>query len=283
MWLPKLLALLPFSVNVSGKKHDLICAVGQKLQSVSEPAKLEGVELSVKAYPKAHIVAYAGVNFMRSFRSSDLGKYMTTHLSQGDLFVDAGANLGGFSFLAKQLGAEVLAIEADPTLAAFLSANERAFGTTKSIALSNEEGTATFYISDENIGGNSLVMSKRGWENSGYSRECTVRTARLDSLPELNNGKSIKLLKIDVEGHEEAVVRGAEGLFQKNLVEAVWCEVRGASSDRNPDSFKPVCAFLEQFGFTPFLSSEQQYPFDWKTTAEVPQFFDLLFLKTAQI
>lgn len=279
MWLPKFLALLPFSVNVSGRKHDLICAVGRQLQPISEPVQLEGIQLNVKPHPKAHIVAYAGANFMHSFRKSDLGNYLTTHLSEGDLFVDAGANLGGFSFMGKRLGAEVIAIEADPTLAAFLAENEAAFGTTKSVALSDEEGTATFYISDENIGGNSLVMSKKGWENSGYSRECTVRTARLDSLPELHSGKKVKLLKIDVEGHEEAVVKGADGLFRNQSVEAVWCEVRGATSDRNPNSYQAVCAYLSGFGFTPFLSSDQHQPFDWQAASDVPQFFDLLFKK----
>lgn len=279
MFLPKLLSYIPFTVNVSGRKHDLICAVGRMIQPLPNSFKLEGVDVHVLDFPKAHIIGYAGPSFLKNFRSSQLGNYISSNLSKGDLFVDAGANLGGFSFMAKRLGAEVVAIEADPQLASFLSKNQDAFGKVLSLALSDEAGTSTFYISDENIGGNSLVMSSKGWESSGYSRECEVKTARLDALGLTTGGKRIKLLKIDVEGHEEAVVNGCSGLFERNTVDAVWCEVRGAKSDRNPNSYLPVCQELAKYGFKAYTYDGDLHPFDWENAQDVPQFFDLLFQK----
>ncbi|MDG1781460.1 MAG: FkbM family methyltransferase [Flavobacteriales bacterium] len=279
MLLPKLLSALPFTVNVSGKKHDLICALGRAVQPLPNSFLLEGTPLNVKKHTKAHIMGYAGHNFLKNFRTSYLGQYMANNLAANDLFVDAGANLGGFSFMAKRMGAQVVAIEADPQLANFLAENENAFGKVLSLALSDEAGTSTFYISDENIGGNSLVMSSKGWESSGYSSKCEVKTARLDALGLAANGQRIKLLKIDVEGHEEAVVKGCAGLFSADAVETVWCEVRGPQSDRNPSSYLPVCEELAKYGFNAFTFDGTLHPFDWRNAQEVPQFFDLLFQK----
>jgi hypothetical protein len=63
-----------------------------------------------------------------------------------------------------------------------------------------------------------------------------VPTRRLDTL--IEDDKPIDLLKIDVEGHEAAVVRGASGLLEEGLIKSIWCEVRGPSSDRNPNSWE---------------------------------------------
>ncbi|MCH2198250.1 MAG: FkbM family methyltransferase [Flavobacteriales bacterium] len=276
MWLANLLSVLPFTVNVSGRKHDFIVNVGRKLNSDPSGIKLNGHRISTKGHPNAHIIAFAGKNFLRNFHQSDLGNYMRSSLKRGDLFVDIGANLGGFSLLAQGMGARSIAVEAAPELAAFLSENEQSFGEVHTVAVSDKAGSATFYLSDSNIGGNSLTMSSEGWEASGYSRETEVVTQRLDDL--LSEVGTIDLLKIDVEGHEEAAIKGCEELFNAGKVKAVWCEVRSASSDRNPNSYRAVCEHLDSKGFQAFRYRGNAIPFDWKKDQELPQFFDLLFL-----
>lgn len=274
--LARFLARFDFTVNVSGKKHDAIVAVGNLLGGRPERTLVAGHELKIGEHAPAAIIAYAGGNFMRSFSHSALGRYMKAHLKIGDRFVDAGANLGGYSLLARQYGAETILIEAAPGIADFLKDNTEIFGTVHACALSDEAGTANFFLSRKNIGGNSLVMSEKGWQFSGYSAEVQVPTERLDAL--ITDNAPIKLLKIDVEGHEEAVVRGAEGLFAKNQVESVWCEVRGPSSDRNPNSYKEVIDLLAPHGFKPYtFTNGEARPFD--PEGDVQQYFDLLFLR----
>lgn len=272
----RFLSRFDFSVNVSGKKHDVIVAVGNLLGGRPEYTLIAGQKVKIGKHAPAAIMGYAGVNFMRSFSESALGHFMATHLRPGDRFIDAGANLGGYSLLARKYGAETILVEAAPGIADFLKDNTEAFGAVHACALSDEAGTASFFISRKNIGGNSLVMSEKGWRFSGYSAEVQVPTERLDAL--IKDDAPISLLKIDVEGHEAAVVRGAARLFEKEQVAAIWCEVRGPASDRNPNSYRDVIDLLAPYGFEPFTySGGETHPFE--PGGGVPQFFDLLFLR----
>lgn len=278
MWTSTFLNLLPFSVNVSGKKHDFITAIGRILSK--DPKGFHSGKLgfiSTKNHPKASIIAYAGWNFKRSFTSSDLGQLMKTMLEPGDLFYDVGANLGGYSWVARELGATCHLVEASPELARFLVDNETFFGDVHPFAASDRLATLTFYESDTNIGGNSLVMSQDGWEASGYSRKTEVVAKKLDDILPIPDRKC--LLKIDVEGHEAAAVRGADELLASKQIFAIWCEVRGPSSDRNPNSYQEVVALLQAKGYLPYLiSSGKKVAFSPHVDQELPQFFDLLFL-----
>jgi|TARA_B110000116_G_C16696862_1_gene517887 FkbM family methyltransferase len=276
MWISSILSVLPFTVNVSGRKHDIIVKLCRYIDGDPKGITLNDNYIITKSHPKSHIIAFAGKNFLRNFKQSDLGKYMISTLNKDDLFVDIGANLGGFSLLAKECGARTICVEAAPELAAFLSENEQSFGKTYSVAVSDQAGSAPFFLSDSNMGGNSLIMSSLGWEESGYSSKTEVVTKRLDELFQLD--QKIHLLKIDVEGHEEAVVKGASGLIEAGMVESIWCEVRSANSDRNPNSYKSVCKYLDSMGYDVFRFSGSVTAFDWQNPENLPQFFDLLFL-----
>ena len=90
-----------------------------------------------------------------------------------------------------------------------------------------------------------------------------------------------KWIKIDVEGNELATIEGLLPLLQSSRVQGVWCEVRGAASDRNPNSFIPVCQAMLSVGFMPYIfDGVTSLSFDLNEAHDAPQFFDLLFLPT---
>lgn len=279
-WMARLLSLLPFTVNASGRKHNTIVRVGRMLAFHRYRTVCYGhAEINMRNHPVADIIQFATISFFADFRKSAWGKFMKLHIQAGDVYWDIGANLGGYAFLARQYGAEVVAFEPMPALFQFLNDNPIAFGTAYPFALSNRNERARFYISSANIGGCSLVGDDGAMQKMGYDGFVDVEVKRADSL--MDQIPMPKWIKIDVEGNELATIEGLLPLLQSSRVQGVWCEVRGAASDRNPNSFIPVCQAMLSVGFMPYIfDGVTSLSFDLNEAHDAPQFFDLLFLPT---
>lgn len=128
-------------------------------------------------------------------------------LRPGGVFVDVGANQGDFTLLAASLvgpAGRVVAFEPDPDNVAALRENLRLNGfanvEVRAVALADEAGSATLHRS-----------AISGWHslneggNTGGRPPITVALERLDDL----GLTRLDVLKIDVEGAENAVIRGA--------------------------------------------------------------------------
>ena len=131
----------------------------------------------------------------------------------GQVVVDVGANVGTYALrMARLVGAagRVAAIEPHPANHALLSDSARENGfhwlTAVQAAVSDAPGRAKLYIHPRAIN-YSLV---RG---SGECVEVDVTT--LDALVERLGLPKIDILKVDVEGSEPAVLRGARGILER--------------------------------------------------------------------
>lgn len=122
----------------------------------------------------------------------------------GELAVDVGANVGYFTGLLARRGCEVVALEPNPLVLGILEENLARWARPVELlprAASDHTGTAMLQLPagfDENRGTASL-------EGRG-ERAYEVQTVRLE---EVLGQRPIALLKIDVEGHEPAVLDGA--------------------------------------------------------------------------
>lgn len=128
---------------------------------------------------------------------------------------DIGANVGLFSFAAASIGAQVLAVEADTWLANLMHRSallNRLPVTVLPAAVSDEPGISKLYLSEDGRASNSL----RG---EGIAQ--TVISVTLDSL--LDHFAAPQVLKIDVEGMEYAVLRGARKVLEGRPI--IFCEV----------------------------------------------------------
>ena len=273
--------LVPVALEITGRRRNLALALWQRLYPLPGDGllRIAGQNITVDPrHPSERLLFYFFSNVMRSYRCSGLGRLIETTLGAGDVFFDIGANLGMYSWLARRRGATAICFEPEPAHAAFLRRNAVVCDRLLPIALSDQAGEAVFYVcSDENPGGNSLVMSTRGWEKSGYAREMRVRTERLDALAQSEAFGAIerlKLIKIDVEGAEAQVVRGMTGLLEAGAAPAIWCEVRGEESDRNPGSYRSVIEVLKAFGYSAFVWRGSR--FEPYRPSDVTQVFDLL-------
>jgi FkbM family methyltransferase len=138
--------------------------------------------------------------------------------SQG-LFVDIGANNGLYSILAAKIrpDANVIAFEPYPPAHGALLANlalnsVEANVFVHKLALSDSAGETTLYVPD---GSHGLLETSASLEPDFQStvRTITVRKAQLDDIG-LNT--RIAVMKIDVEGHEAAVLRGASRCLEQD-------------------------------------------------------------------
>lgn len=128
-------------------------------------------------------------------------------LARGGVFLDVGANMGSWCGQAARVFAEVHAFEPIASLAAALRRAAPPNVTVHELALSDREGRGRFAVP---IYGGRAVTTRASLErgaNIGVDGEAVheVRLARLDNLALLD----VDVIKIDVEGHEAAVIAGA--------------------------------------------------------------------------
>lgn len=126
---------------------------------------------------------------------------------QADVFVDIGANIGYFSCLARHAGTKTIAIEPLPENLNVLYANLMINGWTDvevlPLGLSDKPGVGTFY------GGGTGASLLAGWAGASEVWKRAVALTTLDNvLGGRFSGKKL-IIKIDVEGAEYGLLRGA--------------------------------------------------------------------------
>jgi FkbM family methyltransferase len=155
-------------------------------------------------------------------------------IDPGDLVVDVGANVGYLSSLAvarSGSGGTVVSYEPHPRVFELLDANAarwRSHGgvasvETRQAAVSDHAGTAELESSalfHVNMGLASLADGG-GAAKGADTHVFEVAVGRLDDE---FAGRSIGLLKIDVEGHEPEVLAGAEKLLRSGSIRDIVFE-----------------------------------------------------------
>lgn len=134
-------------------------------------------------------------------------------LDAGDVAFDIGANLGWYSLLLSRLAdpaAAIFAFEPDPDNFRLLRGNLAANGarqvTAVNSAVGAEPGTLTLYQSHErNRGRHSLLPLSESARSVAVSVESLAGFWQQQAL----GTRPIRFVKIDVEGYETFVLRGA--------------------------------------------------------------------------
>ena len=171
--------------------------------------------------------------------------------------IDVGANVGLISYHLRRLSLRCAAFEPNPSLCLFL---EEAFGETVDvykIALSDFVGEAKLTIpivnGKEIHTDASIFINPDQFLNGDqkYEKNCQVEVpvATLDSL----NFEQIGFIKIDVEGNELSVLKGAEQVLKNYkpnlLIEIEERHRNGALA--SVEDFLRVCGyrgFFDEFG-----------------------------------
>lgn len=145
-------------------------------------------------------------------------------LVHGDILLDIGANVGTVCIpLAKSLGLEIIAIEASRLNGSLLSLNSSINEVKVKIHLecmvdpetSQLQRWLTLRVPSGNSGASSLVP---GWshQEAPAAREI-VSTSTVNSVLHGVMIDRIKLIKLDVEGAEGQVIKGADCIREGNI------------------------------------------------------------------
>lgn len=139
------------------------------------------------------------------------------------VLIDAGANRGEYAkhLLRYQPAASVVCFEPAPDLAALIRDSLPGV-SVESIALSDVQGTALFSLYGEASPLNSLYARRA--RSIAASATIEVPTTTLDAYAKEHGIEEIDLLKVDVEGAELAVLRGARGLLASGKIRLVQFE-----------------------------------------------------------
>ena len=169
--------------------------------------------------------------------------------------IDIGANRGSYTLAMRKHSWFVHAFEPLPNLARELERRFVSGVAVHNIALSNEAGEGTLFIpvlgDDEDNGLASLTQTAL-LENFEYR----MLKIPVQTLDDAYNG-DVGFIKIDVEGHEEAVLKGSrQTLVRCRPRLLIEIEERHA-----PGSTKRIPAFLAELGYEGFFSyARRLYP-----------------------
>ena len=142
--------------------------------------------------------------------------FMSKLIKTGDTILDIGANYGLYTIRFANLvgnNGKVFAFEPTPDTAIFLqrTANENLLNNVDIIpyALSNKCGTCNFFIND-NSELNSLTT------NTKNSKSVSVSVQTLDNIKDKFEDVCINFVKLDAEGEEANIIRGAEVFIKEH-------------------------------------------------------------------
>ena len=126
--------------------------------------------------------------------------------------VDAGANKGVYSYFIAKHAKHVFAYEPNPKLFKILQRNIARNVTASPIALSDATGSSILRVPFGSKGHSNQGASLSDAKVSGNFTPVEVATSRIDDLGLTDIG----FIKIDVEGFESAVIRGAQKLIARD-------------------------------------------------------------------
>jgi FkbM family methyltransferase len=172
---------------------------------------------------------------------------------QGDIVVDIGAHIGLYTIISsKRVGTngKVIAIEADPGNFEMLNRNIKLNQLTNVIALNyavySKETKIKLYLPSGESGFTKYNTIVSDWANN-EDKFVEVNANTLDYLLQLNQirEEEVNWIKIDVEGAEFEVLKGATNVLSKSKDIALLMELHGP-----PNVYRPkVQEFLNLYNF----------------------------------
>jgi FkbM family methyltransferase len=161
-------------------------------------------------------------------------------LAGGGLFIDVGANVGTYTLWAAEHGAEVIALEPAADTFALLTENITLNGypvTALQVAAGDHCGTARFTAGLD--AGNSLAADGSA-------------VATLVTIDSLIGDRSAAGMKVDVEGFELDVLRGADRALAEHRIGLIQLEWNHASLSARGTDRRPIARLLAGHGYRLF-------------------------------
>lgn len=192
--------------------------------------------------------------YLGQYYEWEIQALIRSFLTEGDTFIDVGANIGMLTLSAAAAVGEqgtVLSFEPNPEARTHLQMHINMNGLKQvcifSKGLSFEQSSLTLRISgDSSDVGTLLPICKH------VDKSFEIETARLDDYIELIPEGRRVLLKIDTEGYDFRVIRGSNNLLTRQAI-IVVAEVYDEFLKELGESWNEMYGFMKELGYEAFM------------------------------
>lgn len=199
---------------------------------------------------KLYADRYRGENNRDHARNGEF-QYLNAVLPECRVVFDVGACYGKWTNEALSINSGLQVHCFEPGQATFreMSKNIGNRAVINNIGLSDQPGTATFYPFTNIKQASSLYLRDGSPAELGeQSTEEVVELSTVDRYSAVNNIKRIDLMKIDVEGHEYAVLKGASRMMSERRIPRIQFEY-GSANIHSRVFFKDLFNLLNGHGY----------------------------------
>lgn len=186
---------------------------------------------------------------------------LKSFISEGDTFIDVGANHGSFSIIAAKLVGQsglIVAIEPQPRLVYLLekslAANAQCKYQLHRLACGDRNGQADFYIPTETSGFAGIFPE---FSATSTYRTISVPLKRFDDALDWQHFPGQIFLKLDVEGSELAFLRGASAMIRARKP-PLMLEINPSSMKASGIVGEDMVRHLQELGYEYFV--EVKFP-----------------------
>jgi FkbM family methyltransferase len=165
-------------------------------------------------------------------------------LREGGLFVDVGANVGTYTLWAAEQGAEVIAVEPAADTFSLLEEN---------IALNGYQVTAVRAAAGDHCGTARFTAGLDAGNSLAPDGPVVTELITVDSLI---GGRTAAGMKVDVEGFEIDVLRGAARALADRRIGLIQIEWNQASVFAVGDDRRPIAELLAGYGYRLYRPDE---------------------------
>ncbi len=199
------------------------------------------------------------------FEPEDVAAFRT-FMKPGSVVFDVGANIGQYSLLASKLvgeGGQVYAFEPSPDVLNKLQENIK-LNSAENIevvakAVTAKSGRMQFYTASEqgNQGVGSLLPAEAYRAHTRSADSIDVEALTLDDFCEDRGIERVDFLKIDVEGFDLEVLKGAGKLMERNPDLVVFSEVEPLNLSQVDTTIEDFYRFTETHGFQAWYAEKR--------------------------
>ena len=175
-----------------------------------------------------------------------IAKWLKSKKIKNSLFIDIGANLGNHTLFFSKYFKKTIAFEPHKKIFKLLKFNTENNSNIKifNFGLSDRNKKSLLYSEESNFGGSSQIPNKKA----------KTHLTTFKKFDDLKLKKPANLIKIDVEGHEEKVLKGAQNYLKKYSPIILFESGRGLVKVKNVTT--PVIKLLKKFNYKKFYSIE---------------------------
>lgn len=216
--------------------------------------------------PKNRVVKYCGFNLHYVNGSSIMNRVKTDVIFEEKLcqnlvnsikdsngvFMDIGSNIGLISLYVKSKLPNTKIYAFEPGNSQFdlftktISTNIISNIQLYNLALGDKDDKVNFYVHDNSESAlDGLIDTKR----RGKTKSIEVKMMKLDTWWNENNRERVSVMKIDTEGSELLVLRGAKEMIRE-CNPTIFLEIEESNLKVYPYNFDDINSYFREIGYT---------------------------------